>query len=183
MENKNKISISSAFWSNLFKEPISKSELEDLLASNPLFEGFEKKDFERIMEIIHNRVYEAGEYIFIQGDPGLALYIIQEGTISIIRRYQNLEYKLATFSRGDFFGELSIFEKDTRTASAIAESKCKVAVLFKPDLEEFASKYPKKGMIIYRGIARIVSTRLKAMNEDFIKLYADYKNLLNEKNN
>lgn len=178
MEQKKKISIASAFWSNLFKEPLIKSDLEDLLSSTPLFSGFDKKDFDKLMEIIHHRIYEPDEYIFMQGDPGLALYIVQEGSVAIIRKYENFEYKLATFSRGDFFGELALFENDTRTASAISETKSKIAVIFKPDLEEFASKFPKKGMSIYRGIARVVATRLKAMNEDFIKLYAKYQTLL-----
>ncbi|MCK7524473.1 MAG: cyclic nucleotide-binding domain-containing protein [Ignavibacteriales bacterium] len=37
---------------------------------------------------------------------------------------------------------------EKRSASAIAKSACKVSVIFKPDLDEFIEKYPRKGIKI-----------------------------------
>jgi CRP-like cAMP-binding protein len=113
----------------------------------------------------------AGEYIFYQGDPGIGLYLIREGEISISRGDNEKDkITLATFSKGDFFGELAMIDGETRSASAIANTDTRLAVIFKPDLDEFIEKYPKKGIKILEGIAHIVAIRLRALNEEYLTI-------------
>ncbi len=83
---------------------------------------------------------------------------------------------LATFSKGDFFGELAMIDGEKRSASAIAETDTRLAVIFKPDIDEFIDKYPKKGIKILQGIAHIVAIRLRALNEEYFSLQNESKN-------
>ena len=73
----------SSFWTNLFKSPTESEDLETLLRSMPPFEEIKNKSLKSLMELMHNRVYQAGEYLFYQGDPGVCLFIIREGDIKI----------------------------------------------------------------------------------------------------
>ncbi|MCH7774787.1 MAG: cyclic nucleotide-binding domain-containing protein, partial [Bacteroidetes bacterium] len=126
--------------------------------------------------IILSRSYLTGEYIFYQGDPGIGLYVIREGKVRIIRSdEEGNEIELAIFSKGDFFGELAMVDGEKRSASAVAKTDVRAAVIFKPDLDEFIEKYPKKGINILYGISKIIATRLRLLNEDFFSLQSKNK--------
>lgn len=161
----------SSFWSNLFKAPSADADLEEVLKNMPPFEKLSSKYIRLLLEIMHNRVYQANEYIFYQGDPGIGLYIIREGEVLI--KKENSDQKdeiLAQLGRGDFFGELAMLDDDIRSASAIATVDTNVAVIFKPDLDEFIDKYPSKGVHILRGLSSIITVRLRKLNQDYITL-------------
>lgn len=167
-ENKN---IHSSFWANIFNTPTEETDLKKLLQSIPLFSELGRKDLTLLMNIIHSRSYLPGEYIFYQGDPGIGLYVIREGSVEIYRENENGEkLKLATFNKGDFFGELAMVDGEKRSASAVAAKETKVGVIFKPDLDEFIEKYPKKGIKILYGIAHIIAVRIRNLNEDYFTL-------------
>lgn len=174
METTSKNLINSNFWTNLFKPPTEKSDLETVLLSMPPFSEMSSSHLKTLMKLIHHRFFSANECIFYQGDPGIGLYIIREGEVSVTQTDEdNRQYNLATFKRGDFFGEMALLENDLRSASAIASKDSNLAVIFKPDLDEFCEKYPKQGVQILRGIATIVATRLRSVNKDYFQLYVD----------
>ena len=168
---KEKKIVHSSFWTNIFNSPAKKSNLKKSLQSIPLFSGLMGRDFSILMNIIHNRNYLAGEYIFYQGDPGIGLYIISDGEVIIQRTDESSNVTpLATFYPGDFFGELALVDGEKRSASAIAKTDCSLAVIFKPDLDEFIEAYPRKGIKILQGISQIVAVRLRKLNEDHFAL-------------
>ena len=168
--------VRSSFWANLFKPATDKSDLQEILQAIPMFAQLSKRDFSALFNIIHNRSYVAQEYIFYQGDPGIGLYIIRDGDVRIERKLDTGEIiPLAKFKEGDFFGELALVDDEKRSASAIADSDVKLAVIFKPDLDEFISRFPKKGVKILQGIAHVDAVRLRQLNEENIKLQSSIK--------
>lgn len=174
MPANNRITTRSSFWENLFKTPTTKNDLEHVLMSMPPFKKFNPKHLNDFLNIIHNRAYTTGEYIFHQGDPGIALYIITDGEVVISETHTDGEsYDLALLGKGDFFGEIALMDEGVRSASAIATRKSSLAVIFRPDMDEFIDKYPKKGVEILTGISQILATRLKAINQDYIVLLKD----------
>ena len=176
MEEVDNKTIHSSFWANIFNYPTEKSDLQFSLQSIPLFESLGKRDLSLILNIIHSRSYLTGEYIFYQGDPGIGLYVIREGKVRIIRSdEEGNEIELAIISKGDFFGELAMVDGEKRSASAVAKTDVRAAVIFKPDLDEFIEKYPKKGINILFGISKIIATRLRLLNEDFFSLQSKNK--------
>ena len=169
--------VRSGFWANLFKSPTDKSDLFDILLTIPMFSELSKRDLSTLFNVIHNRSYIKGEYIFSQGDPGIGLYIIRDGEVRIERKLSSGEIiPLAKFKSGDFFGELALVDDEKRSASAIAETDAKIAVIFKPDLDEFISHFPKKGVKILQGISHVTAVRLRQVNEENIKFQSIIKN-------
>jgi len=169
--DQNKKAIHSSFWTNIFNTPTEKADLTKSLHAIPLFTSLGKRDLSNLINILHDRNYLSGEFIFYQGDPGIGLYLIRDGEISIVRQSDAGEkIELATFSKGDFFGELALVDGEKRSASAIAKTDSRLAVIFKPDLDEFILKYPKKGIQILNGIAHIIAVRLRTLNEDYFAL-------------
>src|SRR4030042_4095280 len=151
MQYQTQIIKKSNFWANLFKPPSVKSDLEAVLLSMPPFKNIGANYLRILLKLFHDRFYTANEYIFYQGDPGIGLYIIREGEIIIAKTVEeNKRYNIAKFGRGDFFGELALLDQETRSASSLASKDSHLAVIFKPDLDEFIDKYPKVGIKILR---------------------------------
>jgi CRP/FNR family transcriptional regulator, cyclic AMP receptor protein len=167
---KNNKVIHSSFWSNIFRIPTDLNDLEQLIHSIPLFSHLNKKDLQMIVGLVHNRNYVSGEYVFYQGDPGIGLYMIREGEVKVERQVNGSLVTLATFSSGDFFGELALIDGEKRSASAIAKSDTRLSVLFKPDIDDFIEKFPKKGILILQGILQVIASRLRFLNEEYIHL-------------
>jgi len=171
MENNFTKTTKSSFLANLFKTPTEKTELEEVLQSMPPFRNLNPKHVKLLMKIIHNRVYTANEYVFYQNDPGVGLYIIINGEILITQDADGERFDLAMLGRGDFFGELALLDEEKRSASAISLKESQLAVIFKPDLDEFVETNPKEGIQILKGISQIIATRLRNLNNDYFALY------------
>ncbi len=177
MENSNGKPPKSSFWANLFKTPTEKSDLEEVLLSMLPFKNLNKNHINLLIKLIHNRAYTANEYIFYQNDPGIGLYIIIKGEVLITQESDDQErFDLARLDRGDFFGELALLDEERRSASAIAMKDSQLAVIFKPDLDEFVEVNPKEGVKILRGISQIITTRLRNLNNDYFELYNRIRN-------
>lgn len=63
----------------------------------------------------------AGQPVFREGDAGSEMYIIETGTVDILRESRGGE-PLATLEAGDFFGEMAVLEDQPRFATAIART-------------------------------------------------------------
>jgi hypothetical protein len=64
----------------------------------------------------------AGTVLFREGDRGSEMYILESGSVDIVRG----GVTLATLEAGDFFGEMAILEDQPRFASATAKSDARV---------------------------------------------------------
>ena len=166
----------SSFWSNLFKDPTAKSDLENVLMSMPPFKKVGTKYIRLLLKLIHNRVYAANEYIFYQGDPGIGLYIIIKGEVLITQTDRDGDrFELVRLGKGDFFGEVALLDEEFRSASALAVKDSTLAVIFKPDLDDFIEEYPRQGILILRGLSQMIATRLRNMNQDYFSLYNEQR--------
>ncbi len=181
MKEKHRIQKSS-FWANLFKTNANIDDLYLIIKNIPLFSNMGKNHFKHLYELLHFRSYQTNEYIFYQGDPGNALYIIVEGAINIKQFADNeTEFELAELKSGDFLGELALIDDDIRSASAIASCNTKLAVIFNSDLNTFMKKYPTAGVEIMKNMGRVLSTRLRNLDSDYSDLLNKFNNKLEDK--
>lgn len=171
MDNNPIINVRSSFWANMFKTPAEKSDVEEVLLSMPPFQFLNSKHLKLLMKVIHNRIYAANEYVFYQNDPGIGLYVIIKGEVLITQDDGEERFDLALLGRGDFFGELALLDEEKRSASAISLKESQIAVIFKPDLDEFTELHPQQGIQVLKGISQIVATRLRNLNQDYFALY------------
>lgn len=68
--------------------------------------------------ILNRKVYQAGATIFKDGDAGIDAYLIESGTVEIVRLSGNSEVVLARLGRGEIFGEMALIDDRPRMASA-----------------------------------------------------------------
>lgn len=81
--------------------------------------------------------YPAGQIVFREGDDADTLYIIKKGEVEISLRTPKSKIVLATLGPGDFFGEMSLFMKSRRTASAMTLSPAYLLAISESALMSF----------------------------------------------
>ncbi|NVK29959.1 MAG: cAMP-activated global transcriptional regulator CRP [Gammaproteobacteria bacterium] len=83
---------------------------------------------EPLMNAGSRRQYANRSTIIHHGDTPDALYYIVEGSVSVvIEDDDGREIILAYLNKGDFFGEMGLFEQESnRTAWVVARSKCEI---------------------------------------------------------
>jgi CRP-like cAMP-binding protein len=101
--------------------------------------------------------YEQGTEIFKEGEIGDCMYIIQQGNIRIHKGNTTL----AILKEKEVFGELSLLDADTRSASATADTDC---ILYKIDQEPFYELMDERPEVA-KGFIKILCQRLRTMNE------------------
>ncbi|MFO0775159.1 MAG: FAD-dependent oxidoreductase [Nitrospiraceae bacterium] len=82
-------------------------------------------------ERIHRAHFRRGDLIMREGDPATDLYMIEAGTVEIVRRSTvgGGERVVATVGPGEFFGERALLEGAKRSATARATSEVEVVVM------------------------------------------------------
>ncbi len=164
----------NAIWKNIFSErSIRKGSTQELLSKVPAFAHLTFRELKEVSAIVHRREYRSGEPVFHQGDPGLGMYIIQEGAVSIVIAEKDGEQKeLAVLSEGDFFGELGLLDESPRSASAVCKTDCFLIGFFRPDLLELIERKASLGIKIVMKLAEIVGERLRKTDKELSKLRA-----------
>jgi CRP/FNR family transcriptional regulator, cyclic AMP receptor protein len=104
----------------------------------PIFEKLSLSDQEMLSKLWKRRTLHEGEVLFVKGEPGSSMFLIEKGTVEISVPLGGKKEKLTIshLHEGDFFGELSLFNGQPRTASAAATEE---SILLEMDHQEFVA--------------------------------------------
>lgn len=87
-----------------------------------LFRDFDAVFLNRLAECLEKRFVQAGHRVFSRGDSGDELFFIRRGSVRVLLPLEGgRRHHLATFGRGDFFGELAFLDRGLRSADAEAK--------------------------------------------------------------
>ena len=161
----------SAKWENIFKGwNNSESETVHTLKKIPVFRNLSSKDFGELENMMHRRDYKVGDFIFKNRAPGEGMYIIMRGSIKItIGTRSGNENTLAELEKGEFFGELALFDDEPRSANAIEIEDCKLLGFFTQDLMILQERNPVLGPKIMFNLGGLLGERLRKTNHMLIK--------------
>lgn len=100
------------------------------------------------------RVYAAGEPIVLQGDMGDCMYVVQTGEVEVVQATAVGEQRLAILKAGDFFGEMSIFEHEVRSATVRAHGEARVLKVDKRTLMRRMKEDPTLAFNLLQTLSR-----------------------------
>lgn len=104
----------------LQKKREDSARLLNQLSKVELVRSLPPEDMEGVLTCVEPVEFAQGDILFRQGDPGNALYLINEGQIDIVTGSDGDRKTIATLGAGQSFGEMALLNNDSRTATAVA---------------------------------------------------------------
>src|SRR5882724_273693 len=132
------------------------------LAGIPLFRQLSPAALEKMSGLMVKLSFKTGDTIFLEREPGDALYVVESGRVRIwVRDGDANDVTLSELEPGNFFGEMSVLDGGKRSANAAAVLDTTLHCLRREDFENFLIEHPQAGLEVIRGIgARLRQTSL-----------------------
>jgi CRP/FNR family transcriptional regulator, cyclic AMP receptor protein len=114
------------------------------------------------------RKANSGAIIFGQGDPPDGMYVILGGKVRIFRQTHGHETTLALLKQGELFGEMSLFDRKPRSASAVAVGDVELRFISDTEFQAMSVSDP-----FVRQMLLKMSERLREVDDAVTKLDAE----------
>ena len=109
--------------------------------------------------------YQDGEIIVRQGEAGSCMYVIQDGTVEVLAEADGEELHLRVLGPNDFFGEMALFEEETRTATIRSKGPSRILTV---DKKSFLSGIHEDPSLVLR-LVQTMSHRIRDLTERLAK--------------
>ena len=127
----------------------------ELLQSVSIFWDLNEDDLGHIADKMVAKHFENGNYIFLEDSEGEQCFFVLEGSVKVTRLSKDgREVILAMLNEGDFFGEMSLLDGESRSANVIALEKTKVLTLDRNDFIAVVNDYPQIAVQLLKELAR-----------------------------
>jgi CRP-like cAMP-binding protein len=128
-----------------------------ILKSLSIFRDTPENILAELAPLMHEIEYEKNMLIFEEGSIGDCMYIIHRGEVRIHKG----NITLAMLKEHEVFGELSLLDAETRSASATTNTN---AILFKIEQDPFYELIDNRPEVA-RGFIKMLCKRLRTQNE------------------
>ena len=136
-----------------------------VLSGSPLFEMLSNQELEGIADLARARRFAAGQAIIEEGELGDSIYVIASGEVEVLRRDASGSPKaIAALGAQQFFGEMSLVDKEYRSATVRAKADCELLHLTAENLTTFRKQFRDGFTFVIINIARMLSARLREAN-------------------
>ena len=133
-----------------------------LLGRVPAFSALGQLDLARVAEVAVPRTFAAGEVVFREGDLSNTCYIVRLGHARAVREHADgRSITLANFGPGDIFGELSMFDDESRSATVDTLEPTEVIAILGGDMRRLLAEHPDIAVKLLAALGR----RLRETNE------------------
>lgn len=141
---------------------MQRMERRDLLRRIHLFADLTDRESDAILGLMHEKTVAKGRIVFHQGDNVGGLYLLLAGSVKISRTGRDgRDVTVAVLHEGNFFGEMSLLDGQSRSATATATQAARLLVL---DREHFQLYVLSQARIVGKML-RELSKRLRAADQ------------------
>lgn len=112
-----------------------------------------------------------GQAIFAEGDPGDAMFFLSAGSVRIEKQTgadAAGRKTLAVLETGDYFGEMSLFDQQPRSASAVAAGATRLLRLSQAAFETLQKEGSRAAMSVLFAMIRTSGERIRRLNAQVI---------------
>jgi CRP/FNR family cyclic AMP-dependent transcriptional regulator len=114
------------------------------------------------------KVYQDGEIIVRQGDPGDSMFVVQSGQVQVLAERDGEETLLNVVREGELLGEMAIFDQKPRSATLRALGETKILTI---DKKNFMRRINEDPTIAFR-IVETMSQRVRELSDEVVRLKA-----------
>lgn len=131
-----------------------------------LFRDVDPADLAALRTALVRREYPAATTVFRRGDEGDALYLVARGSASAWLD----DTRLMTFSKGTFFGEMALLDRERRSATVNADEPLVCWVMERASFERLTATHPHAGLVFLSNLGRELSRRMRRANRTLLEL-------------
>lgn len=103
-----------------------------------------------------------GDIIFREGEKGEAMYVLQAGLVKLTRKGPEGESAIAVLEPGEIFGEMALFDRKPRSATAVAAGPTRVLTIDRGKLFKSISRDPT---LLFK-ILETLTGRLRGIDDE-----------------
>jgi sulfate permease, SulP family len=127
-----------------------------------LFKGIDAEVLAALTPCAEERSYQQGQTVFQHGDSGEEIYLIRCGSVRVVLPLRGGRQRhLATFGRGDFFGDMAFISPAARSADAVAATASEIFVISRARFDAVAMEHPVLDKKVFWRLARALALRLR----------------------
>ena len=126
--------------------------LQEAVAAIPFFSPLKADERKKLADEATLHVFNAGEMIIREGDPGRSIYVILDGQARVFTRdHRGEELELAVLEVSQFFGEMSFLTGKPRSGSVMAVGTSVIVELGYTSMRRVVKEHPtvKKVLVEY----------------------------------
>ena len=140
----------------------SSPELKAFLLATPFFGGLTETSLDLLIPMLAERRFEAGATVVAEGDQGRSMFVVQSGELAVSRRTDSGRVmRMTTLAAGDFFGEMTLIEMQSRSATVVAENPTVLYELTARQLYSFYKADVHAYVVVLQNINRELCRRLR----------------------
>ncbi|MBI4537828.1 MAG: Crp/Fnr family transcriptional regulator [candidate division NC10 bacterium] len=146
--------------------------VRDAIRSVPFFAHLTEEELACVIALGRVVAYPKDMVLFHEGDVGEAFYIVVDGSIRISKQIPGVGEEAIYFvERGNWFGEMALFDAFPRSATAIAHQAALVLFLDRHSLLALFDSDPIIARKILWAFCRTLSLRLRETNDRITALF------------
>lgn len=132
-----------------------------------LFAGLPDEQLAEIAQLILNRKYRKGHIIFMEGEPGEAIYLLKSGRVKIYKQdEEGREQILHYINPGEVFAEVVLFDGGDYPACAEVAEDARIGLIRNRDMDALLLKNP----CIALALLKIMARRLRVSQRQIMEL-------------
>ena len=133
----------------------------ELLQQMPVFGGVRADILEFVIDLCPIVSVAADEFFFREDEPGDAMFVLETGTVAVLKLWQGQDHVLQTLTVGDCFGEMAVMDHCPRSASVRAILDASAIRISSADLYQVYAQDLKQFALIQMNMGREVCRRLR----------------------
>lgn len=134
----------------------------NMLGEVSLFALLDERERKTLAKLLDAKHFDKGDTVFSYGDAGDALYLIRQGRVEVfVENTEGHKIILAENEAGDLFGEISLLDGGSRTATVVAVEDTEVLTLDREHLLKFITQHPHAAL----DLLTVMGRRLRATDE------------------
>ncbi len=155
---------------------MEKKKIKELLMNfrkDMLLSLLDEREIEQIASFFEFVQYPAKSVVFKEGDPGDFVGFVVSGKLEVKKQteFKGNQVIIALLSKGALVGELSMFDKEKRSATVEAVEDTSMIIMTNTSLESLIQTFPYTAIKLMGGLIRILSVRLRKATERLTNIF------------
>lgn len=152
------------------------TKIKKFLSRIELFKDIPGSEIEKIIEIIEERKYSSGDFLFSENTQRKNLFLVLDGNIELFKKSpMGEEKRLSLFSNYDFLGEGALLDDSPHSTSARAINDSTLLLVSRDRFRKLFDDNASTGFKILANIAKVISRRMRSANTRVINIATQYQ--------